>query len=60
MNQWRPIGVIGGMGPAATADFLSRLVIAVGAARDADHPRVFVDCNPHVPDRNDASVHQIE
>jgi aspartate racemase len=54
MNQWRPIGVIGGMGPAATADFLARLVVAVGAARDADHPRIFVDCNPHVPDRNDA------
>ncbi len=54
MNQWRPIGVIGGMGPAATADFLSRLVIAVGAARDADHPQVFIDCNPQVPDRNAA------
>ncbi|MFZ4111309.1 MAG: aspartate/glutamate racemase family protein [Polymorphobacter sp.] len=58
MNQWRPIGVIGGMGPAATADFLARLVVAVGAARDADHPRVFIDCNPHVPDRNEASAGQ--
>jgi aspartate racemase len=58
MSQWRPIGVIGGMGPAATADFLTRLVVAVGAARDADHPRIFVDCNPHVPDRNDARAGQ--
>ena len=54
MTDWRPIGVIGGMGPAATADFLARLVIAVGAARDNDHPRVFIDSNPHVPDRNAA------
>jgi aspartate racemase len=58
MTHWRPIGVIGGMGPAATADFMARLVAAVGAARDADHPRVFVDCNPQVPDRNDASAGQ--
>lgn len=58
MTHWRPIGVIGGMGPAATADFLARLVIAVGAARDADHPRVFIDCNPQVPDRNQASAGQ--
>jgi aspartate racemase len=58
MNQWRPIGVIGGMGPAATADFLTRLVVAVGAACDADHPHVLVDSNPHVPDRNEASAGQ--
>ncbi len=54
MTGWRPIGIIGGMGPAATADFLSRLVIAVGASSDAGHPRVFVDSNPHVPDRTAA------
>jgi aspartate racemase len=54
MNSWRPIGIIGGMGPAATADFLSRLVVAVGATGDSGHPRVFVDSNPHVPDRTSA------
>lgn len=51
---WRTIGVLGGMGPAATADFMARLVAAVPAQRDADHPRVLVDSNPHVPDRNGA------
>lgn len=54
MTGWRSIGVIGGMGPAATADFLARLVIAAGATRDEDHPRVYVDSNPDVPDRNAA------
>ena len=54
MTDWRPIGVIGGMGPAATVDFLARLVIAVEAACDNDHPRVLIDSNPHVPDRNAA------
>lgn len=42
------------MGPAATADFLARLVVAVGAADDRGHPRILVDSNPHVPDRNAA------
>jgi aspartate racemase len=52
--HWRTIGVIGGMGPAATADFMARLVAGAGAARDADHPRVLIDSNPYVPDRNAA------
>jgi aspartate racemase len=57
MSRYRTIGVIGGMGPAATADFLSRLVAGVNAASDTDHPRVLVDSNPHVPDRNAAALH---
>ncbi|MFZ4689277.1 MAG: aspartate/glutamate racemase family protein [Polymorphobacter sp.] len=52
--RWLPIGVIGGMGPAATVDFLGRLVQAVAANTDAGHPRVLVDSNPNVPDRNAA------
>lgn len=46
------------MGPAATADFMARLVVAAGAARDCDHPRVLVDSNPQVPDRNAALAGQ--
>lgn len=56
MARYRTIGVIGGMGPAATADFLARLVAGVDAASDTDHPRVLVDSNPHVPDRNAAAL----
>jgi aspartate racemase len=56
MPHHRTIGVIGGMGPAATADFLARLVAGVAAASDADHPRVLVDSNPDVPDRNAAAL----
>jgi aspartate racemase len=54
LSGWRTIGVLGGMGPAATADFLTRLVGAAKAARDTDHPRVLVDSNPQIPDRNAA------
>ena len=50
----RTVGVIGGMGPAATLDFLTRLHAATPAARDQDHLRVITDSNPQVPDRNAA------
>lgn len=50
------IGVLGGMGPAATVDFLSRLVAARAALAEADHLHVLADINPHVPDRNRAAT----
>lgn len=49
----KTLGVLGGMGPAATLDFLAKLQAATPAARDQDHIRVLVDINPQVPDRND-------
>ncbi len=50
----KTLGVIGGMGPAATFDFCARLTAAMPAARDQDHPRILVDCDPSIPDRNAA------
>ncbi|HYE43985.1 MAG TPA: amino acid racemase, partial [Caulobacteraceae bacterium] len=50
----RTIGVIGGMGPAATLDFLGKLIAATPAEGDQDHLRVLVDNNPKIPDRNAA------
>lgn len=47
------LGVLGGMGPAATVDFLAKLQAYTPAERDQDHIRVLVDINPQVPDRND-------
>ncbi len=47
----RVLGVLGGMGPAATTDFLMKLQAATPAGRDADHVRVLMDLNPRVPDR---------
>lgn len=46
------LGVLGGMGPAATLDFLGRLQAYTPAERDQDHIRVLMDLNPQVPDRN--------
>lgn len=45
------LGILGGMGPAATTDFLMKLQAATPARRDADHIRVLMDLNPRVPDR---------
>jgi aspartate racemase len=50
----KTLGVIGGMGPAATFDFCARLTAAMPAARDQDHPRILVECDPSIPDRNAA------
>ncbi len=47
------LGVLGGMGPAATLDFLAKLQALTPAERDQDHIRTIVDINPQVPDRND-------
>jgi aspartate racemase len=46
------LGVLGGMGPAATLEFLSRLQTYTPAEKDQDHIRVIADINPKAPDRN--------
>jgi aspartate racemase len=48
----RVLGVLGGMGPAATVAFLARVQALTPAQGDADHIRVVMDMNPQVPDRN--------
>lgn len=48
----KPLGVLGGMGPAATTAFLQRLQALTPAARDEDHIRVLMDLNPQVPNRH--------
>jgi len=49
--QEKTVGVIGGMGPEATADFLRRIIAATPAHDDADHIHVLVDNNPKIPSR---------
>ena len=50
----RVIGVLGGLGPEATVDFMQKLLKHSHAKVDQDHPHVIIDCNPKVPDRNRA------
>ena len=48
------LGVLGGMGALATADFMRKLTELTPAARDQDHIPVLVYSNPQVPDRSTA------
>lgn len=47
------LGILGGMGPLATADLLRKLTLATPAERDQDHFRVIVDSHPQIPDRTE-------
>ncbi|WP_206427488.1 aspartate/glutamate racemase family protein [Leucobacter chromiireducens] len=51
------IGVLGGMGPAATADFYRKIVQATPAERDQDHLRTIIWSDPSIPDRATAFLH---
>lgn len=48
------IGIIGGMGPEATANFYLKIIKATKAGKDQEHFRVIIDSNPKVPDRTEA------
>lgn len=50
------IGVLGGMGPLASADFMARLTLAHPAERDQDHPEAVLYSATQVPDRQAAAV----
>ncbi len=50
----KTVGVIGGMGPAATLDFLTKLHAATPVASEADHLHVITDNHPRRADRNAA------
>jgi len=45
------LGVVGGVGPAATVDFMDKVVRRTKAARDQDHIKMVVEQNPQIPDR---------
>lgn len=54
----RVVGVLGGMGPLATVDFLRKLVQATPARTDQEHVPVVVSAIPQVPDRTAAWLGQ--
>lgn len=48
------VGVLGGMGPLATVDFMQKLVAATPATRDQEHVPALISCIPQIPDRTQA------
>jgi aspartate racemase len=45
------IGILGGMGPLATADFFSKVIAATPASRDEDHVPLLIQSDPRIPSR---------
>ena len=50
----KTIGIIGGMGPLATADLFRKIVEHTEAACDQEHIHILIDNNTNIPDRTKA------
>lgn len=50
------VGVVGGVGPAATVDFINKIVKNTHARRDQEHIKLVVEQNPQIPDRTENLV----
>ena len=50
----KTIGILGGMGPLATADLFRKITCLTKADCDNDHIRVYIDSNARIPDRTSA------
>jgi aspartate racemase len=51
MNKSKTVGVLGGMGPDATVDFMAKVISLTSADKDQDHLHMLIDHNPTVPNR---------
>lgn len=50
----KTIGILGGMGPAATADLMMKITSMTDASSDQEHIPMLVDSNTRIPDRTKA------
>lgn len=50
----KTVGVMGGMGPDATVDFMAKVIALTDSGRDQDHVHMLVDQDPTVPNRQAA------
>ena len=53
----KTIGILGGMGPAATADLFTKIINNTEAGCDQEHLHVIIDSNTNIPDRTEALIH---
>lgn len=53
-DRKKTIGILGGMGPLATADLFEKITLLTEAETDRDHIRVYIDSNANIPDRTAA------
>lgn len=53
----KTLGIIGGMGPAATCDLMEEIIALTAAETDQDHIHVLADLDTDIPDRTAAILH---
>lgn len=53
-QEHKTLGIIGGMGPSATALLFQKIIDFTDAGMDADHIHIIIDNNPAIPDRTAA------
>lgn len=60
MSNYKSIGIIGGVGPAATCDLMKKIIEHTNAKDDQHHIHIYVDCNTDIPDRTKAILYHEE
>ena len=53
----KTIGILGGMGPLATAELMKSITLLTDAKNDNEHLRVLADSNTNIPDRTQAILY---
>ena len=53
----KTVGILGGMGPLATADLFRKIITHTRAETDQEHIPVLIDSNTAIPDRTAALLY---
>ena len=53
-KKTKTVGILGGMGPLATADLFQKIILHTRADCDQEHLHILVDNNTNIPDRTNA------
>ncbi len=56
----KTIGIIGGMGPLATADLFTKIIEYTDASSDNEHIHIIIDNDPSVPNRTEAILNNTD
>jgi aspartate racemase len=56
----KTVGIIGGMGPKATVDFLQKVISLTPAKKDQGHLKMTIAMNPQIPDRTEAILNKLD
>jgi aspartate racemase len=51
-SPWKTVGILGGLGPEATASFFYKIVAKTPARKDQEHIPMVIFSNPKIPDRS--------